>query len=104
MGLGILTGNEAVVTSGKFIGGIYTEGALTLSGGSADLLELGALNGIPVTLSGGSFDSIKIKNGADYQSLLAGGYAISEARRRMGQAVRDECEYCRHCCGVQPPG
>ena len=61
--------------SGKVIGGIYTEGALTLSGGSADLLELGALNGIPVTLSGGSFDSIKIKNGADYQSLLAGGYA-----------------------------
>lgn len=78
VGLGILTGNEAVVTSGKFIGGIYTEGALTLSGGSADLLELGALNGIPVTLSGGSFDSIKIKNGADYQSLLAGGYAYQK--------------------------
>ena len=75
VGLGILTGNEAVVTSGKFIGGIYTEGALTMSGGSADLLELGALKGIPVTLSGGSFDSIKIKNGADYQSLLAEGYA-----------------------------
>ena len=47
VGLGILTGNEAVVTSGKFIGGIYTEGALTMSGGSADLLELGALKGIP---------------------------------------------------------
>lgn len=78
VGLGILTGNEAVVTSGKFIGGIYTEGALTMSGGSADLLELGALNGIPVTLSGGSFDSIKIKNGADYQSLLAGGYAYQK--------------------------
>ena len=28
-----------------------------------------------MTLSGGSFDSIKIKNGADYQSLLAEGYA-----------------------------
>ena len=78
VGLGILTGNEAVVTSGKFIGGIYTEGALTMSDGSADLLELGALNGIPVTLSGGSFDSIKIKNGADYQSLLAGGYAYQK--------------------------
>ena len=78
VGLGILTGNEAVVTSGKFIGGIYTEGALTLSGGSADLLELGLLDNIPVTLSGGSFDSIKIRNGADYQSLLAGGYAYQK--------------------------
>ena len=78
VGLGILTGNEAVVTSGKFIGGIYTEGALTMSGGSADLLELGALKDIPVTLSGGSFDSIRIRNGADYQSLLAEGYAYQK--------------------------
>ena len=78
VGLGILTGNEAVVTSGKFIGGIYTEGALTMSGGSADLLELGLLDNIPVTLSGGSFDSIKIRNGADYQSLLAAGYAYQK--------------------------
>ena len=78
VGLGILTGNEAVVTSGKFIGGIYTEGALTMSGGSADLLELGLLDNIPVTLSGGSFDSIKIKNGANYQSLLAEGYAYQK--------------------------
>ncbi len=58
VGLGILTGNEAVVTSGEFIGGIYTEGALTMSGGS--------------------FDSIQIKNGADYQSLLAAGYAYQK--------------------------
>ena len=78
VGLGILTGNEAVVTSGKFIGGIYTEGALTMSGGSADLLELGLLDNIPVTLSGGSFDSIQIGNDADYQSLLAGGYAYQK--------------------------
>ena len=85
VGLGILTGNEAVVTSGKFIGGIYTEGALTMSGGSADLLELGALKGIPVTLSGGSFDSIKIENGADYQSLLAEGYAY---QKQGGTLVR----------------
>lgn len=75
VGLSIFTGNEAVVTSGTFPGGIYTEGALTMSGGSADQLELGALDGIQVTLSGGSFDSIKIENGADYQSLLAEGYA-----------------------------
>ena len=46
-----------------------------MSGGSADRLELGALEGIPVTLSGGSFDSIQIGNGANYQSLLAGGHA-----------------------------
>ena len=77
-GLSICTGNEAVVTSGTFPGGIYTEGALTMSGGSADLLELGALEGIPVTLSGGFFGSIKIGNGADYQSLLAAGYAYQK--------------------------
>ena len=77
-GLFILTGNEAVVTSGTFPSGIYTEGALTMSGGSADLLELGALEGIPVTMSGGSFDSIKIRNGANYQSLLAAGYAYQK--------------------------
>ncbi len=77
-GLFILTGNEAVVTSGTFTGGIYTEGTLTMSGGSADQLKLGLLDNIPVTLSGGSFDSIKIENGADYQSLLAAGYAYQK--------------------------
>lgn len=84
-GLFILTGNEAVVTSGTFTGGIYTEGTLTMSGGSADLLELGLLDNIPVTLSGGSFDSIKIKNGADYQSLLAEGYAY---RKKDGALLK----------------
>ena len=77
-GLSILHGNEAVVTSGTFPGGIYTEGALTMSGGSAARLELGALEGIPVTLSGGSFGSIEIGNGANYQSLLAAGYAYQK--------------------------
>ena len=77
-GLFILTGNEAVVTSGTFTGGIYTEGTLTMSGGSADLLKLGYNSGIRVILSGGSFDSIKIENGADYQSLLAVGYAYQK--------------------------
>ena len=77
-GLFICTGNEAVVTSGTFTGGIYTEGTLTMSGGSAEQLKLGLLDNIPVTLSGGSFDSIKIGNDADYQSLLAGGYAYQK--------------------------
>lgn len=77
-GLFFLTGNEAVVTSGTFTGGIYTDGTLTMSGGSADLLQLGYNSGIRVILSGGSFDSIKIKNGADYQSLLAAGYAYQK--------------------------
>ena len=77
-GLFFLTGNEAVVTSGTFTGGIYTDGTLTMSGGSADLLKLGYNSGIRVILSGGSFDSIKIENGADYQSLLAGGYAYQK--------------------------
>ena len=78
VGLSIFTGNEAVVTSGTFPGGIYTEGALTMSGGSVAQLELGLLDNISVTLSGGSFDSIKIGNDADYQSLLAGGYAYQK--------------------------
>ena len=77
-GLFFLTGNEAVVTSGTFTGGIYTDGTLTMSGGSADLLKLGYNSGIRVILSGGSFDSIKIKKGADYQSLLAEGYAYQK--------------------------
>ena len=78
VGLSIFTGNEAVVTSGTFPGGIYTEGALTMSGGSAEQLKLGLLDNIPVTLSGGSFDSIKIGNDANYQSLLAAGYAYQK--------------------------
>ena len=77
-GLFIRSGNEAVIMSGKVIGGIYTEGALTMSGGSAEQLELGLLDNIPVTLSGGSFDSIQIGNDADYQSLLAEGYAYQK--------------------------
>ena len=77
-GLFICSGNEAVVMSGKVTGGIYTEGTLTMSGGRAEQLELGLLDNISVTLSGGSFDSIKIKKDADYQSLLAGGYAYQK--------------------------
>lgn len=74
-----------MVTSGTFTGGIYTEGTLTMSGGSADLLKLGYNSGIRVILSGGSFDSIKIENGADYQSLLAAGYAY---QKQDGALVR----------------
>ena len=85
VGLSILTGNEAVVTSGTFTGGIYTEGTLTMSGGSVDRLELGYNSDILVTLSGGSFDSIEIGNGADYQSLLAEGYAY---QKQDGALVR----------------
>ena len=77
-GLFICSGNEAVVMSGKVIGGIYTEGTLTMSGGSAEQLKLGLLDNISVTLSGGSFGSIQIGKGADYQSLLAGGYAYQK--------------------------
>ena len=84
-GLSICTGNEAVVTSGTFPGGIYTEGALTMSGGSAAQLELGLLDNISVTLSGGSFGSIEIGNGANYQSLLAAGYAYQKQDGALGK-------------------
>ena len=77
-GLFICTGNEAVVMSGTFTGGIYTEGTLTMSGGRADQLELGSLDNIKVTMSGGSFDRITIPRGTEYQSLLAGGYAYQK--------------------------
>ena len=124
VGLSIRTGNEAVVMSGTFTGGIYTEGALTMSGGSAARLELGALEGIPVTLSGGSFGSIQIGNGADYQSLLAAGYAyqkqggalvkLSEMNENTAVTVvkcshPDEhsggnvCPYCGYAAAVTKP-
>lgn len=67
-----------MVTSGTFTGGIYTEGTLSMSGGNADQLKLGLLDNIQVTLSGGSFGSIEIGNGASYQSLLAAGYAYQK--------------------------
>ena len=123
-GLFFLTGNEAVVTSGTFTGGIYTEGTLTMSGGSADLLKLGLLNNIQVTLSGGSFDSIQIGNGANYQSLLAAGYAyqkqggallkLSEMKENTAVTVvkcshPDEhsggtiCPYCGYAAEVTKP-
>ena len=78
VGLSIFTGNEAVVTSGTFPGGIYTEGALTMSGGSVAQLELGLLDNISVTLSGGSFGGIQIPKNTGYKSLLAEGYAYQK--------------------------
>ena len=84
-GLFIRTGNEAVVTSGTFTGGIYTEGTLSMSGGNADQLKLGYNSNIRVTLSGGSFNSIKIPKNPDYQSLLAEGYAY---RKQDGALVK----------------
>ncbi len=84
-GLFFLTGNEAVVTSGMFTGGIYTEGTLSMSGGNADQLKLGYNSNIRVTLSGGSFNSIKIPKNPDYQSLLAEGYAY---RKQDGALVK----------------
>ena len=84
-GLFFLTGNEAVVTSGTFTGGIYTEGTLSMSDGNADQLKLGYNSNIRVTLSGGSFNSIKIPKNPDYQSLLAEGYAY---RKQDGALVK----------------
>ena len=74
-----------MVTSGTFTGGIYTEGTLSMSGGNADQLKLGYNSNIRVTLSGGSFNSIKIPKNPDYQSLLAEGYAY---RKQDGALVK----------------
>ncbi len=65
---------HAKVESGTFTGGIYVEGDLIMTGGSATSLELGSSQG-KAELSGGSFDSIHFDAGADYARLLVEGYA-----------------------------
>ena len=73
-GLSVQSGNTAEVKSGTFTGGIYVEGNLTMTGGSATILERGF--GGTVQLSGGSFDRICFPNPPeDYEGLLAEGYA-----------------------------
>ena len=68
---------HAKVESGTFTGGIYVEGDLIMTGGSATSLELGSSQG-KAELSGGTFDSINPGN-AGYAALLAEGYAFQSS-------------------------
>ena len=65
-GLSIFAGNTAQAENGTFIGGIFVNGSLTLSGGKADHIYVGT--------------------GVTYASLLAKGYAY----QAKGQLVKPE--------------
>ena len=72
--LHVMSKGQARVESGTYNGGIYVEGNLTMTGGSATILERGF--GGTVQLSGGSFGRICFANPPeDYEGLLAKGYA-----------------------------
>ena len=73
-GLSIVAGNHAQVISGIFNGGIYTEGSLTMTGGSATSLGLGYLFG-DIRLSDCAFDRIQFSTAPDFASLLVPDYA-----------------------------
>ena len=108
---------HAKVESGTFNGGIYVEGILTMTGGSATRLELGYVMGM-VELSGGSFDCISIQQ-QDYKALLADGYAYQSGGKFVkpgdmnsntavqivkcthpdGLTAIEACPYCGKKCG-----
>ena len=116
--LSVQPSNVAKVESGTFTGGIYVEGSLTMTGGSATSLELGSSQG-KAELSGGSFDSIHFDADADYLGLLADGYAYQSGTGMVkladmnsntavqvvkcthpdGLTATDECPYCGKKCG-----
>ena len=109
---------HAKVESGTFNGGIFAQGDLTMTGGSATSLELGSSQG-KAELSGGGFDSIHFDADADYAGLLADGYAyqsgtslvkladmdsntavqIVKCTHPDGLTATDECPYCGKTCG-----
>ena len=115
--LNILNG-YAKVESGIFNGGIFAQGALTMTGGSGTKLGLGYVMGT-VELSGGSFDSIHFNADADYLRLLAEGYAyqsggvlvkladmndstavqIVKCTHPDGLTADTACPYCGKTCG-----
>ena len=109
---------HAKVESGTFNGGIFAQGDLTMTGGSATRLELGYVMG-KVKLSGGSFDSISFNANPNYLGLLADGYAYQSGTGMVkpgdmdsntavqvvkcthpdGLTATDECPYCGMTCG-----
>lgn len=99
-GLSIFAGNTAQAENGTFIGGIFVNGSLTLSGGKADRIYVGT--------------------GVTYASLLAKGYAYQSSGGELvtlenmndstavqvvkcthpdGLTATDECPYCGKTCG-----
>lgn len=113
----VTSGSQATVESGTFDGGIWVEGSLTMTGGSATSLELGSSQG-KAELSGGTFDSINPGN-ADYAALLVDGYAyqsgtgmvkpgdmdsntavqIIKCTHPDGLTADTACPYCGKKCG-----
>lgn len=113
----VTNGSQATVESGTFDGGIWVEGSLTMTGGSATSLELGSSQG-KAELSGGSFDSINPGN-AGYAALLAEGFAyrsggkfvkpadmndstkveIIKCTHPDGMTADTACPYCGRTCG-----
>ena len=102
--LSVQPSNVAKVESGTFTGGIYVEGNLTMTGGSATSLELGSSQG-KAELSGGSFDSIHFDADADYARLLADGYAYQSGTGMvkpgdMDDSTKVEIVKCTHPDGL----
>ena len=109
---------HAKVESGRFNGGIFAQGDLTMTGGSGTKLKLGYVMGT-VELSGGSFDSIHFNANADYAALLADGYAyqsggvlvkladmndstavqVVKCTHPDGLTADTACPYCGMTCG-----
>ena len=109
---------HAKVESGRFNGGIFAQGDLTMTGGSTTRLELGYVMGT-IQLSGGSFDSIHFNANADYAGLLVEGYAYQSKGVLVKLAAMDDstavqivkcthpdgltadtaCPYCGKKCG-----
>ena len=86
--LRVMSKGQARVESGTYNGGIYVEGNLTMTGGSATILERGF--GGTVQLSGGSFNRICFANPPeDYEGLLAKGYAYQSGTSLVKAADMD---------------
>ena len=84
-GLSIFAGNTAQAENGTFIGGIFVNGSLTLSGGKADRIYVGT--------------------GVTYASLLAKGYAYQAKgqlvkRENMADGIAVEVVKCGHPDGL----
>lgn len=96
---------HAKVESGRFNGGIFAQGSLTMTGGSGTKLKLGYVMG-KVELSGGSFDSIHFNANADYAGLLAEGYAYQSSDGKlvklenMNDSTKVEIVKCTHPDGL----